>query len=509
MTQGRDSNVSAYAQLSFSDSGQAARHFGRGAAWMVVLRWTVRLIGVVSTIILARLLEPQDFGVMAIAMLVVAFIEVLAQSGQQLALVRHADDTRDLYDAAWTLSVIQGVLLALVVFAAAPLAGQLFDEPRASEVVMLLALRPLLLGFANIGVVAFQKELNFRRDFQFRVLGKCLAFVATVMLAVLLRSYWAMAIGLLVGALAEVVLSYLVHAFRPRVSFRRMRELLSFSLHILAQGISQFGNRRTDELVLASLGGTASVGHYAVASNLATAPTEELVVPMVRALHPVYARLADRADMLRETYLLVFGLVAAISLPAAAGIALVAADLVPVLLGEKWSSAIGIVQWLALAAGLALIANTSATLLNAVGDERRVTWLSWLRLAVLVPALVAAGLAAGAQEIAATRCLVALALLPVFIAAAAGRTGCGIGDYLRAAWRPVLASLAMTAAVVALQRYWSAPHFAQLVGALAAGAVMYVAVLLGAWALCGRPHGPERFVLEAAGGKLRAWLARR
>lgn len=489
-------NVSGYSPDQIKDSRQAAGHLGRGAAWMVAMRWAVRLVGVVSTIILARLLAPDDFGVMAIAMLVVSFIEVLAESGQHGAVIRHADDTPDLYNAAWTLSVLQGVALALLILLAAPAATLLFDAPQAQAVVAFLALRPLLLGFANIGVVAYLKELNFRREFQFQVLTKAVSFVVTITLAFTLRNHWALAIGVVTGAAVQVVLSYWLHPFRPHFSFRRMGELLSYSLHVMAQSIMWYGWRRGDEFVVASVGGTTATGNYAVAGNLATAPVEELVLPTVRALHPVYARLRDRVEELRQTYLLVFQSVATVVLPASVGLALVADDLVPVLLGDQWLDAIGIIRWLALAAGLSVMAHSSEALLNATGLERRATQLCWLRLLLFVPAVGYAGAQGDIELVAFMRGLVAAFVLPVFIVAAAQRAGLAMASYGAVLWRPVLATAAMAAGLYGLIALLDTGQALRLVCLVFAGAAIYVAVLLAGWFVSGRPDGPERTALE-------------
>ena len=485
-------NVSGYAPDQIRDSQEAAGHLGRGAAWMVAMRWAVRLVGVVSTIILARLLAPEDFGVMAIAMLVVAFVEVLAESGQHGALIRHREDTPDLYNAAWTLSVLQGVALSAVVLLAAPLGAIVFDAPEAQAVIAFLALRPLLLGFVNIGVVAYMKELNFRREFQFRVLEKAVTFVITIGLAFTLRNHWALAIGVVSGAFVQMALSYWLHPFKPRFSVARMGELISYSLHILVQAVTWFGWRRSDEFMVASVAGTGAMGQYVVAGNLATAPVEEAVLPAVRAVYPVYTRLRDDARALRDTYLLVFAAISAVVLPASVGIALVADDLVPVLLGPQWLETIGIIRWLALAVGLSVIAHSSETLLNATGLERRATQLCWLRLALFVPAVVVAGRQGDVELIAFVRCLIALFVLPAFIAVAATRTGTAMADYAAVLWRPVLATLAMTVLLWWLADTVQTGPAARLAILIAAGAVAYSGTLMAAWYLAGRPAGPEQ-----------------
>src|SRR6187402_178523 len=91
-----------------------------GALWMIALRWAIRLTGLVSTVILARLLVPSDFGIVAMAMFVVGLLELLSQTGQKLVIIRHVSPTRDDYDTAWTLSVIVGFIIGIAIFALAP-----------------------------------------------------------------------------------------------------------------------------------------------------------------------------------------------------------------------------------------------------------------------------------------------------------------------------------------------------------------------------------------------------
>jgi O-antigen/teichoic acid export membrane protein len=163
---------------------EAGRELARGSFWMIAMRWVIRGIGFVSTVVLARLLAPDDFGVVAMAMVAVAMLEVFTQSGSDLALLRAAEPTREHYDAAWTLEIIQQAVLAVVLFTTAPLVGGHFEDPRVTNVIRLLSLRALVGGFQNIGVVSFRRELRFGREFQFGIVKKCATFVVTLVAAV-------------------------------------------------------------------------------------------------------------------------------------------------------------------------------------------------------------------------------------------------------------------------------------------------------------------------------------
>src|SRR6185503_346011 len=150
-----------------------------GSSWMVAMRWAVRGIGLISTMILARLLTPQDFGLVAKAMLVIGMLEIMAETGQRLAIIRHSQPTRGHYDTAWTIGLIVNGTLALAMFAAAPLAELVFHEPGAVPVVRILALRTLLNGLENIGTIDFRRNMQFGKDFQYNIITKLLSFAVT------------------------------------------------------------------------------------------------------------------------------------------------------------------------------------------------------------------------------------------------------------------------------------------------------------------------------------------
>ena len=130
------------------------RSIARGSVWTIGARWSMRGIGLVNTIILARLLSPADFGIVAMALVAVGLVQVFSESGQTFAVIRHADPTDEHFDTAWTMSVCAGAIVAVVLVGLAPLAGWYFHEPDVVPVIRVIALAPLIEGFANVGAVA-------------------------------------------------------------------------------------------------------------------------------------------------------------------------------------------------------------------------------------------------------------------------------------------------------------------------------------------------------------------
>jgi len=170
----------------------------KGSIWMVAMRWTVQGIGLISTMILARLLTPADFGIVAMGMLVVGLLEIFSSLGVDLALIRNQAAEPGHYNTAWTFRVFQCTFITVLLLIFAPFAADYFGDPRVTIVIQILSLSVFFDGFENIGVVAFRKDLDFSKEFRFGVYKKLLGFVITVPLAFTLKSYWALVAGVVV-----------------------------------------------------------------------------------------------------------------------------------------------------------------------------------------------------------------------------------------------------------------------------------------------------------------------
>ena len=474
------------------------RALARGSAWMVGLRWAMRGLGLASTFVLARLLSPGDFGVVAMAMLVVGLVEVFGHAGQTLALIRLPNPTRADHDAAWTLGILIALAVALATWAVAPVAAWYFHAPRVAWPIRLLALRPLLGGLDNIGVVAFRKEFRFSREAAFLASQKLATVAVAIGVALWLRDERALVAGLLGGPAVGVALSYALHPYRPRLSLARARGLLSFSGWMLLVHVAQYVHDKADEMVVGGVADAGAMGRYSVAADTATAPTIEVVIPATRALFPIFARLGDDRAAVRDAYLQVFSAACPISVATGAGMALVAGDFVRVALGEQWIPAIPLVRLLALAGGLYGIAHNAITVLGATGHARLSGLLSASRALVLVPVLVAAGLLGGVPAVAVARVLVTAAFIPGIFMVVVRVLSVAPADMVSRAWRPVVAGGAMALAVPGVQAMAPDNPWPRLLLAAGAGALVYGGTMLALWRLAGRPDGLEAAVLRRA-----------
>jgi len=481
------------------------RQLARGGAWMILMRWVMRGIGLVSTLILARLLDPGDFGVIAMAMIVVGFLELLSHVGVDLALLRLSSPTRADYDSGWTLQLILSAGLAALIFLAAGPASLMFEEPKLVPVIQALAVRSLFSGLINIGTVEFRRNFDFARDFRYNIYKKMAGFVITITAAVILRSYWALVIGMTGGVLASVLISYAVHPYRPRPCFERIGQLWRFSVGMVGLQMVRFGNRRLDQFLVGNLAGTTYMGSYHIGYELATIPTNELVVPMSRGVYPTYARLQHAPEDLFASYCKTLSMIALLCTPVGFGLAAVADPAIPLLIGEKWAQTVPIIQFLAVFGVFFALANTIEPVMQATGRVRLFALTGLLQLAGLGAALYAAAQGFGIEAVAPARLAVGVAYLPIAFLLVKLATGLPF-RYVSAAvtsaiWPRLAAGGLMVAAVEGLHLQ-SLPAVWALVIDVLLGAAVYVGATMGLWLLRGRPATVEHSVLRWLGVRI-------
>ncbi len=476
----------------------------KGSLWMVAMRWSVRGIGLVSTLMLVRLLQPEDFGLMAMAMIVVGMMDVMSSFGVDLALIRMQNARREHFDTAWTIGVIQGVAIALVLVAIAPFAADYFREPRVVAVLQVLAVGTVIGGFSNIGVVLFRKNLEFDREFRFMVARKVISFVVTLACALVWRNYWALAAGFVTGQLGGVILSYLVHSMRPRWSLAAVRELWLFSQWMLVINIGNYLYDRIDEIIVGRIGSSHQLGLYSVSSEISSLPTTELIFPLSRALLPGFAQLVTEPERLIAAYLSTVGFVALLAIPAGVGVAAIASDLVTVMLGPKWMAAKSLIELLAFYGAIRAIYGGAGSLLVVLNRLRFLAALTWFQVAVLVVGAYYGGTLRGVPGVAEAKVAAAVVYGVMLFGAICWATSIRWRDIGNALWRPVVASATMGYVIsVSHHAIFTAPLPSALVD-ISVGVMTYTISVLVFWQLAGRPHGPEQFILETCVARLKA-----
>jgi O-antigen/teichoic acid export membrane protein len=473
-----------------------------GAAWMVLLRIGVRIIGLISTLILVRLLEPSDFGIVAMAMSIFAVIELLTAFSFDVAIIQNQEAGDDEYNAAWTLNVLLGVFAATVLLLLAYPAAGFYDEPRLAAVISVLALSAIFQGAENIGLVEFRKFLTFHKEFIFQFAVKIAAFVTTVSLALLYRTYWALVAGIVVSKAAGAVLSYFVHPYRPHFSLKAVSSIFDFSKWLFINNIIFFCRYRAPDFIVGKISGTTGLGLFSVAYEISNLPTTELIAPINRALLPGFSQMTTASDRMSRGLAKAAATLALVSIPAGIGIAATADLLVPVLLGSKWMAAVPLIEILALFGAIGAVQSPIGTALIALGKPNVVALLSLSSIVVMLPLAIFLTGAEGPVGMAKALLGSSALFLPLTYGIAARYVGLTISDIISIFFRPAVAALAMyfgvksfTSAVMAGADTIGDQSIV-LGAAVVLGATIYSAIVTIVWLIGGRPDGAERYVLD-------------
>ncbi len=478
-----------------------------GAAWMVGMRLAMRGLGLISVSILARVLTPDDFGIVAMAMVVMSLLTSFQDFGLDMALIRERDIEDSHYHTAWTFSVLLGAATSLVMLPFGPLAADYFGDQRVELIIWVLALTPLLNGLANIKTVDFRRDLHFHRDFAYNLIVKGISAATGIALALWLRTYWALVWGIVASTAVQLVVGYAMAPFWPRLSLAKWRGLLSFSVWVSMRTIAGVAGGKVDQILIGRMFGAHDMGGYNVSQQVTGMITNELVAPAGRSLLPGYVRIRDEPARLRRAYESVLSFHVIAALPLGIGLALVAPHAVSLLLGAQWLPFVAVFQILALAATLPTVYGAAGPLMIATGHVRSITLITWIQLAISVTVLGAIAFMHGSiVDFAYARVGTGVLSLVTYFVVTAGIVQASPLRLLRLFLRPAVAIAAM-AVVVTLAGRVSHSDFVALPLEAACGGVVYGVTLLALWQFAGRPDGAESELVERL-PPLRRLLAR-
>lgn len=370
-----------------TDAGDSAelgaRVAGRALGWRATGTLGSKAIGVLRSIILARILAPDDFGVFAIAMVVHDLLMGVTDTGLNPALIQRARRDQRHYDVAWTLGVGRGIAIAVVIVVMAPFLARAFGDERASTLLQLLALRPLLVAFGSVRTADLERALDFRAIAIVDLTAALVAASISILTARSLGSF-ALVVGSLSGASVMAMGSYVVAPYRPRLFYDHSiaKSLFSFGRWVLAGSIVAMIGEGVFRAIIARTLGTAALGVYYLAANIAAIPDGFLGALVASVAFPVHSKLQDdkrrAAVAFRASTLGMFALL----IPINALLIALAPRIVEVALDIRWADAVPVMRLLAIVAIILVPYRAAEPLLQGVGKPQ------WVAALYLVFALI-------------------------------------------------------------------------------------------------------------------------
>jgi lipopolysaccharide exporter len=443
-------------RFAFANDGSVGARVFRSGIWVGFSEATVAALGIVRSVALARLLTPDVFGLMALALIVVRAIETFTRPGVAQALIARQGSFDDAAPTAFTLLVARGVVIAACLAAAAPWIGQFYESDSLGTVLQVLAATFVIGGFVNIHTIARQKDLDFRRLSYLSQITSIVGAVVTIAAAWWLRSIWALVVGQVVTGVLGAALSYYFVPGRVRFGFDRgiARELLGYGKFIAASSIVLYVATEIDSAVIGKVLGHSELGFYTIAFTVAHLATTNLSKIAAKIMMPAYSQLQSDPERLRSAYLRTFGFVALAVLPASAGLIVLAEPLLFAVYGEKWLPAAVPMQILAVFGLLRSLAAFAGYLFEGVGKPQLSMIMGVVRLAVIAPLIIPATMRYGLLGAAVTVTLGMLVQWLLGLWFLRKHVGVTLLQLARAVWRPVWTTALMTAIAWGATRLW-------------------------------------------------------
>ncbi len=475
---------------------------------MVGARLISRVFDFATMLVLARVLTPADFGLVALAMSLIAVVEAALEIPLNQALLRLPIISRDHYDAAFTVGAMRCAIIVVIVCGGSWPFARFYGDPRLVALVSILCIGAVSRGLVSPKLAGFQKQLSFWRDFTIELVGKLLGFAAGVTVTLVTASYWGIVSGQVVYPLAMLVVSYIVAPYRPRFGLVGARVFTAFAGWMSAAQVLSALTWQVERLLLGKLRSTAVLGLFATAGDVANIPMAALFGPILRPLLAAFAHLGAQRDRLAASYQTASSAILTLGIPLLVGESLLAEPAIVLLLGERWRPAIPLLHWMALSLIPGLFATASLPLLMAAGRTDLAFRRNLVEFAVKVPFVLLGVVLYGVWGVIAARIVSEMACALYGMRVVRLLTALPLRRQLVIARRPSLAAIVMAVAVVAClaalpKSPGAATALLQLGVAGGAGGLSYVATLAWLWRRDGRPTGLEAMAWSAASAILR------
>lgn len=311
----------------------------KGVLWIGLLRGGIRGLSLLKTFILARLLAPNEFGLFAIAGLTMSLLEIFTETGINTILVQNAKKLNSYVSSAWVVSIFRGFLISAVMVMGAGLVSNFFVTPEARGLIILAALIPLFRGFINPAIARFQTELEFRKEFLFRIVIFFFEVTTVILVAYKTGSASSIVWGLIVAAILEVLFSFIFISPRPTLKpeIDKVKYILGRGKWITGIGILDYFIQNGDNIFVGKLLGASPLGIYQMSYQVSTLPVTEVSNILSKVTLPVFVRMDDENKNLTSAYKRLLVFIVAVTLPIAIIFILFADTLVQFLLGPEWS----------------------------------------------------------------------------------------------------------------------------------------------------------------------------
>ena len=340
-----------------------------GLGWSSIAQAWKQITQFIVTAILARLLSPDDFGLVAMATVFTNLATIFADSGISGSLVQKQDCTERHYSSAFWLNIIVGLLLTIILILSAPLIAAFYKKPELKHILTVISFNFVLSSFTLIQSAILSKKLEFKklaiRDisalFGSGLIGVGMAYSGF--------GVWSIVCQILSFTLFNAILLWGLSPWRPKFEFAKsdIKDIFHFSSHLTGSNIVNYFARNIDKLLIGKFLGAQALGYYSLAYKIMLYPLENITTVLTKVMFPVLSSIQDRIDKVRKTYLVIIKTISLITFPMMSCLFILTAEIIAVFLGDKWTPIIPILKIFCLTGAIQSIGSPIGIILFSQG----------------------------------------------------------------------------------------------------------------------------------------------
>ncbi|MBA7668555.1 Lipopolysaccharide biosynthesis protein WzxC [subsurface metagenome] len=459
------------ANLSFEIDSSLSRKVSKGIIWVTVGMICGGGLSFVSAIIVARLLVPSDFGLMAIAMAMISLSQQATTTGFQSALIQRQKKPEDFLNTAWTFELARYLVLFLIIFLTAPLFASFFKEPRTVAILRVISLSLVFQGLCNK-----EENLDFHKQFILEIVPLIANILVVIPLAFILRNVWALVWASLTSGVVACTTSYVMHPYRPRLEFgiKKAKELFNFGRWILGSSIIVMIREQGITMFVGKLLGISILGFYNRAGVFSKTLFQQIVRIVWKVGYPTYSQLQDDSIRFKQAYLKTLQLLTFIGIPMAGGLFVLSWDFTHLLLTDKWLPIVPLIQILCLQAMLGFVNTPAGILFQASGKPSIGTKISTLGVIILAILIYPLSSLWGVTGTVSSLFLSVLLPSPIVWFMAMKVAKCSFSEFIKPVLFPIINTALMATVIFAIKKYILIQiAFIEFFGLILIGMVIY------------------------------------
>lgn len=368
-----------------ASEGSVKQKFLRSSLWLGLGSIILRFLELFRSIILARLLLPEVFGLMGILHLLRQGIQQFTQMSFGDAIIYRKTEIDECINTAWILSIIRGLLLFVLLYSLSPLISTFYGEDVLNVGIKVLAIVFIFDGFSNTYMVLYRKNIDFKKIALLNLITDFLGIAVVIILAYYLRNIWALLFGVLFSSFIKMLLSYWIAEKNPKVSFNKKLawEMFHYSKYLTGAGVLVFLITRLDDGLVGKLLGMKELGFYINAYFFASLPSTHINAILAPLIFPTYSYYSQDQEKLNQLFLRVLKVISIITIPAAFGILALSDEIASVLLGEIWLPMVPALKILVFFGLFRAVSACTGPLFNAMGKPRVIFWMLFWKLIIM------------------------------------------------------------------------------------------------------------------------------